>query len=139
MLVFTEKICPRNFRRQADFHAYTRKKKKNLKICWFAVTRVCFFKYTRPVGKIFFYHFEMEKIALILIYNTFVTENFFFRNEHQKKNLTRTFLVDPVGWRQTNIFLRLALEHAIFSQPFCRTDEHDNQSLVCCLYGFPKV
>ena len=26
----------------------------DLKICWFAVTRVCFFEYTRPVGKKFF-------------------------------------------------------------------------------------
>ena len=69
----------------------------DLKICWFAVTRVCFFEYTRPVGKIFFYHFEMEKIAVILIYNIFVTKKSFFKNEHHKKILTRTFLVDPVG------------------------------------------
>ena len=32
-----------------------------------------------------------------------------FRNEHQKNFLTCTFLVDPVRWRQTNIFLSLAL------------------------------
>ena len=51
----------------------------------------------------------MEKIASILIYNIFVTEIFFFRNEHKKIFLTRTFVVDPVGWRQTNIFLSLAL------------------------------
>ena len=44
-----------------------------------------------------FYHFEMEKIALILTYNIFVTKNIFFRNEHEKDFLTRTFLVDPVG------------------------------------------
>ena len=81
----------------------------DLKTYWFAVTRVCFFKYTRPVGKFFFYHFKMEKIPLILIYNIFVTKNFFFRNEHQKWFLPRRFLLDPVGWRQTNIFLSLAL------------------------------
>ena len=51
----------------------------------------------------------MEKMALILIYNIFVTKNIFFRNEHQKHFFTRTFLVDPVGWRQTNIFLSVAL------------------------------
>ena len=52
-----------------------------------------------PAGrkKGFFYHFEMEKIALILIYNIFVTKKILFRNEHQKKFLARTFLVDPVG------------------------------------------
>ena len=40
-----------------------------------------------PVGrkKNFFYHFEMEKVALIFIYNIFVTKKIFFRNEHQKK------------------------------------------------------
>ena len=70
----------------------------DLKICWVAVTRVYFFEYTRPVGKKkIFYHFEMEKVALILIYNIFVTKKIFFRNEHQKNLLTRTFLVDPVG------------------------------------------
>ena len=53
---------------------------------WFAVTRVCFFKYTRPVGKILFYHFVIEKIALILIYNIVLTKKVFFRNKHQKKN-----------------------------------------------------
>ena len=41
-----------------------------------------------PAGQKKNYHFEMEKIALIRIYNTFVT---------QKKKLTRMFLVDPVG------------------------------------------
>ena len=81
----------------------------DLKICWIAVPRVCFFEYTRPVGKNFFYHFEMEKIGLILIYNIFVTKKIFFGNEHQKMFLTRTFLVGPVGWRQINIFLSLAL------------------------------
>ena len=30
--------------------------------------------------KKFFYHFEMEKIALIVIYNILVTKKFFFRN-----------------------------------------------------------
>ena len=50
----------------------------------------------------------MEKIALILIYNIlFVTKKIFFRNEHQKIFLTCTFLVDPVEWRQTKIFLSL--------------------------------
>ena len=32
----------------------------------------------------FFFNFEMEKIALILVYNIFVTKNFFFTNELQK-------------------------------------------------------
>ena len=50
-----------------------------------------------PAGQKKNYHFEMEKIALIRIYNTFVTQNFFFKNVHQKKKLTRMFLVDPVG------------------------------------------
>ena len=39
-----------------------------------------------------FYHFEMENVALIFIYNIFVTKKFFFRNKHQKENLTRPFL-----------------------------------------------
>ena len=56
-----------------------------------------FFKYTRLVGKNFFYHFEMEKIALIRICNISVTKKNFFRSEHQKIILTRTFRVDPVG------------------------------------------
>ena len=42
--------------------------KPDLKIYWFVVTRVCCFQYTRPVGFFFFFHFEMERIALILIY-----------------------------------------------------------------------
>ena len=78
----------------------------DLKICWFAIIRVCFFKYTWPVGKK--YHFEMEKIALILTDNIFVTKKNFFRNEHQKHFLTHAFLVDPVGRWQTNIFLSQA-------------------------------
>ena len=41
--------------------------------------------------------------------NIFVTKNFFFNNEHQKNCLTRIFLVDPVGWQQTKIFLSLGL------------------------------
>ena len=48
----------------------------------------------------------MEKVALIFIYNIFnmfVAKEISFRNEQQKKFLTRTFLVDPDGWRQTNI------------------------------------
>ena len=68
--------------------------------CWFAVTWVCFFGYTRLVAKK--YHFEMEKIALIFICNIFVTKSFFFRNEHQKNILTRTL-------RQNIMFLSLAL------------------------------
>ena len=67
-----------------------------------------FFLSTPGRSEKFFYHFEMEKIALILIYNIFVTKKIFFRNEHQKHFLTRTFLADPVRWRQTNIFLSLA-------------------------------
>ena len=55
-------------------------------LCWFAVTQVCFFEYTRPVGKILFYHFVIEKIALILIYNIVLSKKVFSRNKHQKKN-----------------------------------------------------
>ena len=43
--------------------------KTRLKNMLVSVTRDFFFEHTRPVGKIFFY-FEMEKIALILIYLT---------------------------------------------------------------------
>ena len=69
----------------------------DLKICWFVVTRVCFFEYTRLVQKKKNYHFKIEKIALILIYNIFVTKFFFFRNEHTKVFLTHMFLVDSIG------------------------------------------
>ena len=94
-------------------YVYTR---SDLKICWFAITWVCFFEYTRPVGIFFFfYHFEIEKIALILIDNIFVTKKLFFRNKHQKIFLTRTFLVEPVGWRQTNTFLSLAQSIKFFT------------------------
>ena len=42
----------------------------HLKICWFAVTQVCFFR-VHPAGrKKSFYNLEMEKKALILIYFT---------------------------------------------------------------------
>ena len=51
----------------------------DFKIYWFAVTRACFFEYTRPVGKTFFYHFEVENITLILIYKIFVNKKFFFQ------------------------------------------------------------
>ena len=65
----------------------------DLKICWFAVTRVCFFEYTRPVGKKnVFCHFEMEEIALILICNVFVTKKNILRNEHQKDFWPARFL-----------------------------------------------
>ena len=50
--------------------------KPDLKICWFAVTWVCFFEYTWLIRKKN-YHFEMEKIDLVLIYNIFVTKYFF--------------------------------------------------------------
>ena len=63
-------------------------------------------EYTRPAGKKNFYHFEMEKIALKLIYNMFVTKNVFFQEWTPKKKFSfRTFLEDLVGWRQTIIFL----------------------------------
>ena len=48
-------LTPNKFNARPDF-----------KICWFAVTRVCFFEFNRPVG--IFYHFETEKIALIFMY-----------------------------------------------------------------------
>ena len=67
----------------------------DLKVCWFGITWVCFFKYTWPVGKNFFNHFEMGKIALIVIYNIFMTKKNFFRYEHQKKILTHTFSCRP--------------------------------------------
>ena len=62
----------------------------DLKICWFAVTRVCFFKYSQPVGKKKNYHFEMEKIALISVYLTwflssslrFISRVYFFYDVH---------------------------------------------------------
>ena len=93
-------------------------------MCWFAVTWVVFSSTPGRSEKFFFYHFEMEKIALILIYNIFVTKKVFFRNEHQKKILTRTFFVDPVGWRQTNIFLNVALVHSLslFYNVVCDSD-----------------
>ena len=43
--------------------------------------------------------------------NIFVTKKKFFRNEDQKIFLHHTFLVDLVGWQQTNIFLSLTLLH----------------------------
>ena len=57
----------------------------DFKICWFVVSRVFFFWVHTAGQKIFFYHFEMEKIALFFIYNLLVTKKIFFRNEHQKK------------------------------------------------------
>ena len=52
--------------------------KPDLKICWFAITQVCFFSSTpgRSEKKNFFYHFEMEKIALILMIYLWL-KNFF--------------------------------------------------------------
>ena len=47
--------------------------------------------------KNFLNQFEMEKIALILIYNIFVTKKIFFSNENQKNFLICTFLVDLLG------------------------------------------
>ena len=55
----------------------------DLKICWFAVTRVCFFEYTWPVGKFFFF-IILENVALIIIYNIFMTKKIFLMNEHQQ-------------------------------------------------------
>ena len=63
----------------------------DLKICWVAITRVCSFAYTRPV-RFFFYYFEMEKKALILIYNTLVTKIIFFKNQRQKTFWPACFL-----------------------------------------------
>ena len=50
----------------------------------------------------------MEKIALTPICNIIVTKKISWGMKIKKKILTGTFLVDPVGWRQTNIFLSLA-------------------------------
>ena len=42
--------------------------------------------------------------------NIFVTKKKFFQEwASKKKFFTRTFLVDPVGWRQVNLFLSLDL------------------------------
>ena len=38
----------------------------DLKICWLAVTRVCFFEYTRPVGK--------KKFCIILSFKSSLTD-----------------------------------------------------------------
>ena len=58
---------------------YTISKKKftrpDLKICWFAVTWVCCFEYTRSVRNMVFFHLEMEKIALILVYLTWFSNS----------------------------------------------------------------
>ena len=59
---------------------YTISKKKftrpDLKICWFAVTWVCCFGYTRSVRNMFFFfHLKMEKIALILVYLTWFSNS----------------------------------------------------------------
>ena len=72
----------------------------DLKICWFAVTWVCFFKYTLPVRKKN-YHFEMEKIALILIYKNFVSKKIFFRLMNIKKKIDLHFSCGP-GWVTAN-------------------------------------
>ena len=55
-----------------------------------------FFRVHPARRKMSFYHFEMEQIALILIFNMFVTKTIFFSNEDQKNFVTRKFLVDPV-------------------------------------------
>ena len=49
----------------------------------------------------------------------------FFRNEYQKIFLTRAFLADPVGWKQTNTLLSLALHDFFFV------------SFLNKLFGFP--
>ena len=51
----------------------------------FAVTRVCFFEYTRPIGKKNFYQFEMKKVAWIFIYNKFGTKRNFCQEWTSKK------------------------------------------------------
>ena len=63
----------------------------DLNICWFTVTQVCFFEYTRPVEKMISFSDGKDSI------NLFVTKKFFSRNEHQKIFLIRTFLAGPIG------------------------------------------
>ena len=65
----------------------------DFKICWFVVTRVFFFEYTRPVRN-FFLSFWDGKDSIIL---------YFFQEWTSKKILTRTFVVDPVRWQRTNM------------------------------------
>ena len=86
---------------------------KNMLVCH----HLGLFFRVHPTGRnfFFFHHFEIEKIALILIDNIFVTTKLFFRNKHQKIFLTRTFLVEPVGWRQTNTFLSLVQSIKFFT------------------------
>ena len=57
--------------------------------------------------------FEMKKIELILFYNIFVTKKIFWGMNIKNIFSTCKFLVDPVGWRQTNIFLSLTLLHVL--------------------------
>ena len=55
--------------------------KPDLKICWFAVIRVCFFLLlllflnTWSPWEIFFYHLELEKVALVSIYLTWFSSS----------------------------------------------------------------
>ena len=94
------KVCPKfikEIKEIKEIKNYLLGRLKNILVCRHPslVFRV------HPVGrKKIFCHFEMEKVALIFIYNIFnmfVAKEISFRNEHQKTFLTRTFLVDPVG------------------------------------------
>ena len=73
---------------------------KNMLVCCHAGL---FFQVHPASWKKFLYHFEIEKIVIILIFNIFVIK---FRNEHLKNFLTCRFLVDLVRWQQANIFLK---------------------------------
>ena len=101
-----------------------------------------FFRVHLASWKSFFYHFKMEKIVLILIYNIFVTKKFFYRNEHQKNFSSRTFLVDPVKAGPTNIFLSLA-QTTFYSIYFVHTScilyyIFCPPTLLCIVFIFPS-
>ena len=67
-----------------------------------------FFRVHPASRKFFFFIIEMKKIALILIYNMFVTKKG-FQEWTSKKIFDLHISCRPVRWRQTNIFLSLAL------------------------------
>ena len=86
---------------------------------------VCRHEFTRPVGN-FFYHFELEMIALILTYNILVTKKIFFRNKHQKKKIwpqiwprrKLTFFKSGLSKKLSNISLKVTIEKKWRNQKF---------------------
>ena len=105
--------------------------RQDLKVCWFAITRACLFKCTWPIGKKS-YHFEMKKIALILIYNMLVAK-FFFSGMNIKKNFDSHVSSRP-GWVTINqhIFksdLSYGISKYDTSSANTMADKLDNKSL----------